>query len=109
MIRKAANGIIAFKLKNVKEIMSIYDEFVVGMTKEQFMQVLKYVYTYPIFSIRMRAVVDTLVRTKFLQLYSRQGTVQAYRAYKNRPSPKLTCLPFLDLVLNSVQITHTST
>ena len=35
MIRKAANGIIAFKLKNVKEIMSIYDEFVVGMTKEQ--------------------------------------------------------------------------
>eukprot|EP01050_Picozoa_sp_SAG11_P034385 SAG11_NODE_12128_length_720_cov_1.570048_1_plen_48_part_10 len=36
-----------------------------------------------------RAVVDTLVRTKFLQLYSRQGTVQAYRAYKNRPSPKL--------------------
>eukprot|EP01050_Picozoa_sp_SAG11_P045637 SAG11_NODE_22871_length_398_cov_13.605351_1_plen_42_part_10 len=27
-----------------------------------------------------RAVVDTFVRTKFLQLYSRQGTVQAYRA-----------------------------
>eukprot|EP01050_Picozoa_sp_SAG11_P048406 SAG11_NODE_25880_length_352_cov_15.537549_1_plen_25_part_01 len=25
----------------------------------------------------MRAVVDTFVRTKFLQLYSRQGTVQA--------------------------------
>ena len=47
MIRKAANGIIAFKLKNVKEIMSIYDEFVVGMTKEQFMQVLKYVYQKP--------------------------------------------------------------
>ena len=47
MIRKAANGIIAFKLKNVKEIMSIYDEFVVGMTKEQFMQVLKYVYKNP--------------------------------------------------------------
>ena len=47
MIRKAANGIIAFKLKNVKEIMSIYDEFVVGMTKEQFMQVLKYVYKKP--------------------------------------------------------------
>eukprot|EP01050_Picozoa_sp_SAG11_P007723 SAG11_NODE_653_length_7913_cov_86.345790_6_plen_250_part_00 len=47
MIRKAANGIIAFKLKNVKEIMSIYDEFVVGMTKEQFMLVLKYVYKNP--------------------------------------------------------------
>ena len=59
--------------------------------------------------IRTGAVVDTLVRTKILQLYSRQGTVQAYRAYKNRPSPKLTWLPFLDLVLNLVQITHTST
>ena len=57
----------------------------------------------------MRAVVDTFVRTKFLQLYSRQGTVQAYRAYKNRPSLELTRLPFLDLVLNLVQITHTST
>eukprot|EP01050_Picozoa_sp_SAG11_P017695 SAG11_NODE_2578_length_3200_cov_2.960013_2_plen_216_part_00 len=55
------------------------------------------------------AVVDTLVRTKFLQLYSGQGTVQAYRAYKNRPSPKLTWLSFLDLVLNLIQITHTST
>eukprot|EP01050_Picozoa_sp_SAG11_P005634 SAG11_NODE_404_length_9736_cov_20.243022_16_plen_94_part_00 len=67
--------------------------------------------SHPIFSIRMRAVVDTFVRAKFLQLYSRQGIVQAYRAYKNRPSPKLTCLPFLDLVLNLVQITsvHTST
>ena len=56
-----------------------------------------------------RATAGTLVRTKFLQLYSGQGTVQAYRAYKNRPSPKLTWLPFLDLVLNLVQITHTST
>ena len=36
------------------------------------------------------AVVDTLVRTKILQLYSGQGTVQAYRAYKNRPSLELT-------------------
>ena len=41
------------------------------------------------------AVVDTLVRTKFLQLYSGQGTIHAYRAYKNRPNPKLTWLPFL--------------
>ncbi len=37
-----------------------------------------------------RATAGTLVRTKFLQLYNRQGTVHAYRAYKNRPSPKLT-------------------
>ena len=44
MIRKVANGIIAFKLKNVKEIMSIYDEFVIGLSKEQFMNILKYVF-----------------------------------------------------------------
>eukprot|EP01050_Picozoa_sp_SAG11_P018247 SAG11_NODE_2726_length_3040_cov_5.912955_2_plen_101_part_00 len=29
-------------------------------------------------------------KMKLLQLYSGQGTVQAYRAYKTRPSPKLT-------------------
>ena len=48
MIRKVANGIVAFKLKNcVKEIMSIFDEFVVGLTKEQFLDILKYVYKNP--------------------------------------------------------------
>lgn len=47
MIRKVANGIIAFKLKNVKEILSIYDEFVMGLSKEQFMDILKYVYKDP--------------------------------------------------------------
>ena len=47
MIRKVANGLIAFKLKNVKEILSIYDEFVIGLSKEQFMNVLKYVYKDP--------------------------------------------------------------
>eukprot|EP01050_Picozoa_sp_SAG11_P010490 SAG11_NODE_1052_length_6029_cov_4.823946_5_plen_156_part_00 len=47
MIRKVANGIVAFKLKNVKEIISIYDEFVVGLTKEQFLDILKYVYKNP--------------------------------------------------------------
>eukprot|EP01050_Picozoa_sp_SAG11_P001301 SAG11_NODE_55_length_19449_cov_28.630135_10_plen_135_part_00 len=35
--------------------------------------------------------------------------VQAYRPYKIRPSPDLTCLPFPDPVLNLIQITHTST
>ena len=47
MIRKVANGIVAFKLKNVKEIISIYDEVVVGLTKEQFLDILKYVYKNP--------------------------------------------------------------
>ena len=32
------------KDKNVKEIMSIYDEFVIGLSKEQFMDILKYVF-----------------------------------------------------------------
>jgi hypothetical protein len=47
MIRKVANGLIAFKLKNVKEILSIFDEFVIGMSKEQFMDILRYVYRDP--------------------------------------------------------------
>ena len=44
MIRKVATGLIAFKLKNVKEIQSIFDEYVVGLSKEQFIDILKYVY-----------------------------------------------------------------
>ena len=47
MIRKVANGLIAFKLKNVKEILSIYDEFVMGLSKEQFFDILKHVYKDP--------------------------------------------------------------
>ena len=47
MIRKVASGLIAFKLKNVKEIQSIFDEYVVGLTKEQFIDILKYVYQTP--------------------------------------------------------------
>eukprot|EP01050_Picozoa_sp_SAG11_P007038 SAG11_NODE_573_length_8438_cov_22.469601_4_plen_134_part_00 len=43
IIRKVANGIVAFKFKNAREIQSIYDEFVVGLTKEQFFNILKYV------------------------------------------------------------------
>jgi hypothetical protein len=43
MIRKVATGLIAFKLKNVKEIQSIFDEYVVGLTKDQFIDILKYV------------------------------------------------------------------
>jgi hypothetical protein len=33
IIREMATGLIAFKLKNVKEIQSIFDEYVVGLTK----------------------------------------------------------------------------
>ena len=47
MIRKVATGLIAFKLKNVKEIQSIFDEYVVGLTKDQFIDILKYVYRSP--------------------------------------------------------------
>ena len=47
MIRKVANGLVAFKLTNVKEIISIYDEFVMGLSKEQFMAILKYVFKGP--------------------------------------------------------------
>ena len=34
---KVANGPIAFKLKNAKEILSIFDELVICMSKELFM------------------------------------------------------------------------
>ena len=44
MIRKVANGIIAFKLKNMKEILSIFDEFVIGLSKDQLMEILKHVF-----------------------------------------------------------------
>eukprot|EP01050_Picozoa_sp_SAG11_P002901 SAG11_NODE_153_length_14352_cov_24.348323_8_plen_89_part_00 len=43
MIRKVANGVVAFKSKKNKEIVSIFDEFVVGLTKETFLDILKYV------------------------------------------------------------------
>jgi hypothetical protein len=41
MLRKVANGLIAWKLKNVREILSIFDEFVIGMSREQFMSIFK--------------------------------------------------------------------
>jgi hypothetical protein len=47
MIRKVASGLTAFKLKNVKKIQSIFDEYVLGLTKEQFIDILKYVYQTP--------------------------------------------------------------
>ena len=47
MLRKVANGLIAWKLKNVKEVESIFSEYVVGLSKEQFIDILKYVYQTP--------------------------------------------------------------
>jgi hypothetical protein len=47
MLRKVANGVVAFKLNNMREIMTVYDEFVIGLSKEQFMDILKYVYKKP--------------------------------------------------------------
>ena len=34
MLRKVANGLIAWKLKNVKEIQSIFDEYVTGLSRQ---------------------------------------------------------------------------
>ena len=36
MLRKVANGLIAWELKNAKEIEPIFSEYVVGLSKEQF-------------------------------------------------------------------------
>jgi hypothetical protein len=44
MIRKVVTGLIAFKLKNVKEIQPIFDESVVRLTDDHFIDILKYVY-----------------------------------------------------------------
>ena len=70
MIRKVANGLIAFKLKNVKEILSIYDEFVMGLSKEQFMDILKYVYknTYDFLFMNFDNPWDKVYHRNFNQL-----------------------------------------
>ena len=44
MIRKVANGLVTFKLKNMEEVFPIYDEFAFGLNKDEFMSILKYVY-----------------------------------------------------------------
>ena len=44
MLRKVANGLIAWKLKSVKEIESIFLKCVVGLSKEQFFNILEFVY-----------------------------------------------------------------
>ena len=70
MIRKVATGLIAFKLKNVKEIQSIFDEYVVGLTKDQFIDILKYVYRSPFdfLYINMDQPWDDMYHRNFSQL-----------------------------------------
>jgi hypothetical protein len=70
MIRKVASGLIAFKLKNVKEIQSIFDEYVVGLTKDQFIDILKYVYRSPFdfLYINMDEPWDDMYHRNFSQL-----------------------------------------
>ena len=69
-IRKVANGIVAFKLKNVKEIMTIFEEFVIGITKQQFMDILKYVYTgnYDFLFMNLDNSYDKIFHKNFNQL-----------------------------------------
>ena len=70
MIRKVANGIVAFKLKNVKEIISIFDECVVGLTEEQFLDILKCVCKNPFDFLfnDMDGSWDEMVRRNFSKL-----------------------------------------
>jgi len=75
MIRKVATGLIAFKLKNVKEIQSIFDEYVVGLTKDQFIDILKYVYRSPFdfLYINMDEPWDDMYHRNFSQLILIEG------------------------------------
>jgi hypothetical protein len=47
MLGEVADGLIAWKLRNVKEIQSIFDKSVVGLSREQFFNILKFVYRSP--------------------------------------------------------------
>ena len=70
MLRKVANGLIAWKLKNVKEIQSIFDEYVVGLSREQFFNILKFVYRspYDFLYINMDEPWDTMYHRNFNKL-----------------------------------------
>ena len=61
MLRKVANGLIAWKLKNVNEIQSIFDEYVVDFSREQYFNILKFVYrsSYDFLYINMDEPWDT--------------------------------------------------
>ena len=70
MLMKVANGLIAWKLKNVKEIQSIFDEYVVGLSREQFFNVLKFVCRspYDFRYINMDEPWDTMYHRNFNKL-----------------------------------------
>ena len=69
-LRKVANGVVAWKLKNVKEIASLYDELVVGLSKDQFFQILKYVFQkqFDFLFINMDEPYDKMYHRNFNQL-----------------------------------------
>tara|TARA_R110002126_G_scaffold18542_2_gene70845 strand:- start:2022 stop:2771 length:750 start_codon:yes stop_codon:yes gene_type:complete len=70
MLRKVANGLVAFKLKNVKEINSIFEEYIIGLNKEQFFQILKYIYknNYDFMFLNMDNSYDKMFHRNFNQL-----------------------------------------
>jgi hypothetical protein len=70
MLRKVANGFIAWKLKNVKEIESIFAEYVVGLFEEQFFNILKFVCRtpYDFLYIYMDEPWDTMYHRNFNKL-----------------------------------------
>ena len=70
MLRKVANGLIAWKLKNVKEIESIFSEYFVGLSKEQFFNILIFVYRtpYDFLYINMDEPWDTMYHRNFNKL-----------------------------------------
>ena len=70
MLRKVVNGLIARKLNNVKEIQYIFDEYVVGLSREQFFNVLKFVCRspYDFRYINMGEPWDTMYHRNFNKL-----------------------------------------
>jgi hypothetical protein len=70
MLRKVANGLIVWKLKNIREIESIFSEYVVGLTKDQFINILKYFYRSPFdfLYINMDQPWDDMYHRNFSQL-----------------------------------------
>jgi hypothetical protein len=72
MLRKVANGLIAWKLNNVKEVESIFSEYVVGLSKEQLFNILKFVYNtpyrYDFLYINMDEPWDTMYHRNFIKL-----------------------------------------
>eukprot|EP01051_Picozoa_sp_SAG22_P001693 SAG22_NODE_69_length_22779_cov_71.088139_17_plen_84_part_00 len=54
---------IRYELKNVKEIMSIYDEFVIGLSKEQFMNAQVSPLTLGVHTTSVSIAISTIFET----------------------------------------------